>query len=134
MRILWRIIVALVLLATIVGIGVYTYNAGVASGLAQRATAPGGQTVPVPYPYFWPPFFGFGFGFGFLGFLIPLFLLFLVFASLRALFWGGRWGMRRNMHHGPWGWREENDKGVPPFFEEWHRRAHGQPEDETQQK
>ncbi len=134
MRIFWRIIVVLVLLAALAGIGIYAYNAGLASGLAQKVTAQGGQAVPAPSPYFWPPFFGFGFGFGFRGFLIPLFLLFLGFASVRALFWRGGWGWRRHMVHGPWGSREGNDKGVPPFFEEWHRRAHGQPDESNEPK
>ena len=134
MRIFWRIIVLLVLIAAILGIGLYAYNAGMAYGFAQKATAQGGQSVPAPYPYYWPPFFGFGYGFGFLGCLIPLFLLFLVFGSMRALFWHGPMGWRRHMHHGPWGWREENEKDVPPFFDQWHRRAHEKPEDESEKQ
>jgi hypothetical protein len=125
MRIFWRIIVVLVLVAAILGIGFYAYNVGVNQGLAQQVTAQAGGTVPVPYPYYWPHY-GFGFGFGFLGCLIPLFLLFLVFGSVRALFWRGPWGWHRHMPHGPWGWRREGNKDVPPFFEEWHRRAHGE--------
>ena len=134
MRIFWRIVVVLVLIAAILGIGAYAYNIGIARGLAQNATVPAGGSVPVPYMHYWPPFFGFGYGFGFLGCLIPLFLLFLVFGSVRALFWHGPMGWRRHMHRGSWGWRDENGKDVPPFFEEWHRRAHGEPEDETAKK
>jgi hypothetical protein len=66
--------------------------------------------------------------------LIPLFLLFLVFGSMRALLWHGPMGWRHQMHHGHWGWRDENGKDVPPFFEEWHRRAHGEPQDESAKK
>src|SRR5512143_2076033 len=130
MRILWRVIVVLVVIGAIAGLGYYAYTAGVANGLAQQVATQGGQnqTQPVmPYPYYWHPFFGFGPGFGFLGCLIPLFLLFLIFGSLRFLFWRGPWGMRRHWHHGgPWGWREGEERPVPPFFEEWHKRAHGE--------
>jgi hypothetical protein len=68
---------------------------------------------------------GWGFGFGFLGFLIPLFLIFLALRAFRFLFWGPRWGWGHRMYgHGPWGRDWEN--GVPPMFEEWHKRAHGE--------
>ncbi len=36
MRILWRVLAALVLIAAILGIGVYAYNIGMAQGLAQK--------------------------------------------------------------------------------------------------
>ncbi len=124
MRILWRVLVVLVVVGAIVGLGFYAYNVGLASGQAQAVPVQGGQVPVAPYPYFWHPFWGFGF----LSCLIPLFLLFLVFGSLRVLFWRGPMGMRRHWHHGPWGWRDPEGKGVPPFFEEWHRRAHGEPE------
>jgi hypothetical protein len=123
MRIFWRILAAVVLIAAIVGIGVYAYNLGIAQGLLQnsqvQAVAPG----QMPYVPFWHPVPGFGIGFGFLGCLLPLFLLFLVFGSVRALFWHGPWGWR-HMHHGDWDWREEHRRGVPPIFDEWHQRAH----------
>ena len=135
MRILWRVIVALVLIAAIAGLGYYAYQAGIANGLAQQVQPQGGQAQPVPYPYYWHPFFGFGPGFGFLGCLIPLFLLFLVFGSLRMLLWSGHWGWRRHWHHGPWGYRDGEGRGVPPFFEEWHKRAHGEtPPDEPEKQ
>jgi hypothetical protein len=134
MRIFWRIAVVLVLIAAILGIGVYAYNIGIAQGLAQKITVPAGEAVPVPSMHYWHPFFGFGYGFGFLGCLIPFFLLCLVFGSMRALLWHGPMGWRHSMHHGRWGWRDENGKGVPPFFEEWHKRAHGEPEDEAAKK
>jgi hypothetical protein len=125
MRILWRVVVALVLVAAIVGIGVYGYNLGMTQGLAQKVPLPVGESVPVPYLHYGLPFFGFGFGP--FACLIPLFLMFLVFASLRALFWHGPMGWR-HMHSRRWGWHDENDKDVPPFFAEWHRRAHTEPE------
>ncbi len=137
MRIFWRVIAVLVILVALAGIGFYAYNAGIANGLAQKVTAQGGQPVvpAAPYPYYWHPFFGFGF----LGCLIPLFLLFLIFGAVRALFWHGPMGWRRHYwrHGGPWGWREGRegeDKDVPPFFEEWHKRAHGETPSEPEQK
>ncbi len=126
MRILWRVLVAVVLVAAIIGIGVYAYNIGMAQGLAQKVQVPAGESVRMPYLHFGQPFWGFGFGL--LGCLVPLFLLFLVFASMRALLWHGPMGWR-HMHRRHWGWRDENDKDVPPFFAEWHRRAHGEPEE-----
>jgi len=126
MRILWRVLVALVLIAAIIGIGVYAYNIGMAQGLAQKVQVPAGESIRIPYMQYGPPFFGFGFGL--LGCLVPLFLLCLVFASMRALFWHGPMGWR-HMHRRHWDWQDEKDKGVPPFFAEWHRRAHGEPEE-----
>jgi hypothetical protein len=134
MRIFWRVLAALVLVAAIIGIGAYAYNLGMVQGLAQKVTLPAGQP-PVQAPYLYYGYPHFGFGFGLLGCLVPLFLLFLVFGSLRALLWHGRmggpmgWG---HMHRKGWDWRDENSKDVPPFFAEWHRRAHsGSQEDPT---
>ena len=52
----------------------------------------------------------------------------LPYTELDALFWGPRWGWGH--HHGSWGRHWEN--GVPPMFEEWHKRAHGQPEEKKE--
>ena len=117
-RIIVRVLLALILIAGLVGIGTYVYNAGVAQGL----TASGKLTTPdgaaVPYPYYGPFLRPFGFGFGYLGLLFPLFFLFLFFGVLRAIFWRGRWG-------GGWrGDREHWKDHVPPMAEEWHRRMH----------
>ncbi len=129
-----RIVAALVLVAALAAIGYFAFQAGVAQGSPVTIQAPSGQTAPVPYPYYgWGmPFHPFGFGFGCFGFLIVLFLFFLAFRALRFLFWGPRWGWGHHYHggHGPWG-RWEN--GVPPMFEEWHKRAHGeQPEEKKE--
>jgi hypothetical protein len=131
MRILWRVLAALVLIAAILGIGLYAYNLGITQGLAQKVQLPEGAPVQVPYMHFGYPFLGFGFGL--LECLVPLFLLFLVFGSLRALFWHGPMGWG-HMHRRNWGWRNGDGKGVPPFFAEWHRRAHAEPEDESAEK
>lgn len=94
-------------------IGYMAYGAGVAHGLAESgrlaALPGGGPGTNVPYVYVWHRPWGFGFGF------FPFFFILLWFFLLRGLFWRGRrgWG----------GWY---DGGVPPRFEEWHRRAHAQ--------
>lgn len=128
MRIFWRILVALVLIAAVIGVGVYAYSLGMTQGLAQKVPVTTGGTIPMPNFYPWHPFFGFGWGP--LGCLVPLFLLFLIFGSVRALFWHGPMGWR-HMHRRHWGWHDENDKNdkdFPPFFAEWHRRAHTVPD------
>jgi len=86
------------------GVGIAAYNLGVAQGLA--AVPPSGVTAPYGWhPYGWyHPF----------GFLFPLFFLFAFFFFARVLLWGPR---RGGWHHGWYG-------GVPPAFDEWHRRAH----------
>ncbi len=111
------ILLVLVLIGLLAGIGGYAYNIGVAQGLAQsgRLETPGQGVAPYPYPY-WGPFFFRPFGFGLFGFLVPLVLLFVFFGVIRAIFGRGRWGWYG--HRGDWG------QGVPPMFEEWHRRAH----------
>ena len=79
MRIFWRILAAVVLIVAIVGIGVYGYNLGIVQGLAQNGQLQSVTTGQMPYVPYWPPF---GFGFGFLGCLVPLLLLFLIFGSM----------------------------------------------------
>ena len=125
MRIFWRVLAALVLVAAILGIGVYAYNLGIAQGIAQKVQLPAAGSVQMPWLQYRHPFFGFGLGL--FGCLVPLFLLCLVFGSLRAIFWHGPMGMR-HMHRRDWDWRNENGQGVPPFFAEWHRRAHSVPD------
>src|SRR5215211_5962331 len=123
-----RILSALVLIAAIAGIAFFAFQAGVAQGSPVTIEAPAGQTAPVaPYPVygyghamrFYHPF---GFGFGCFGLLVPLFLFFLVAKAFRMLFWGGRWGYMGH-HHGPWR-RDWGERGVPPPFDEWHKKAH----------
>ena len=125
-----RILSALVLVAAIAGIAFFAFQAGVAKGSPVTIEAPAGQTAPVaPYPYgygygmrFYHPF---GFGFGCFGILIPLFLFFLAAKAFRMLFWGPRWGYMGH-HHGPWR-RDWGERGVPPMFDEWHKRSHNAP-------
>jgi len=90
-------------------IGIGAYNAGVAQGIAETSRMIAAPQAGTPYVYVWPRPWGFGF-FPF----FPLLFLFLVFFIVRGLLWRGRW-------HG--GGRYRYD-GVPPMFDEWHRRAH----------
>lgn len=124
-----RIVSALILIAALAGIVFFAFRAGVAQGSPITIEAPEGQTVPAPYPFYgygYGPRFHhpFGFGFGCFGPLLALFLLFVALKSFRLLFWGPRWGWGHHQHggHGPWGRHWEN--GVPPMFDEWHKRAH----------
>jgi hypothetical protein len=124
-----RIVSALVLVAAIGAIAYFAFQAGIAQGSPITIEAPSGESVPAPSPYYgygYGPFHRpWGFGFGFFGVLLTIFLIFLAFRAFRFLFWGPRWGWGH--HHGPWGRPWEN--GVPPMFEEWHKRAHGQSSD-----
>jgi hypothetical protein len=135
-----RILSALVLLAAVGGIAFFAFQAGVAKGSPVTLEAPSGETVPAPYPYYGygMPFhhpFGFGYGFGCFGLLIPLFLFFLAAKAFRVLFWGSRWGWGHPYGgHGPFR-RDWGEHGVPPMFDEWHKRAHGespQPEEKKE--
>jgi hypothetical protein len=129
-----RLVSGLVLIAAIAGIAYFAFQAGVAQGSPITIEAPSGESVPAPYPYYGygAPFHRpFGFGFGFFGFLILLFLFFIALRAFRFLFWGARWGWGRHHGHGPWGQHWEN--GVPPMFEEWHKRAHGEPPTEKKE-
>lgn len=127
-----RIVSALVLVAAIAGIAYFAFQAGVMRGSPITIEAPSGEPAPMPYPYYgWGmPFHRpFGFGFGFFGFLLLLFLFFIALRAFRFVFWGPRWGWGH--HHGPWG--RSGGNGVPPMFEEWHKRAHGQAPEEKKE-
>ena len=133
-----RILSALVLIAAIAGITFFAFRAGVAQGSPVTIEAPSGESVPAPYPYYGYGFgmrfhHPFGFGFGCFGPLLALFLLFVALRSFRFLFWGPRWGWGHHPFHGrgPWGRNWEN--GVPPMFDEWHKRAHGETTEEKKE-
>ena len=120
-HIVFRIIAGLVLLAAIVGIAFFAYQAGVTHGTAVSVPLPTSGNVQTYQPYFWHPFFGPGI----FGLLFAFFLLMLAFNAMRRLIFGPRWGWRHMdrgpMGHGSWG------EGVPPMFAEWHRRVHAAP-------
>jgi hypothetical protein len=115
-RFLVRAVLAIVVVATLIGLGVYVYDAGVAQGIAEgtrvtvREPAAGTPSV-APYGYHYPygPWFR---PFGFFHLLVPLLGFFLIFALLRAFIWRPYRGW-----HGDW------DRG-PSRLEDWHRRAH----------
>jgi len=125
-RVIVGILLVLALAVGGVALARSSYQAGLARGVAEsgQVGAPGqagppgqGEPGPRPYPYY-GPYYGHGpWGFGFVGFLFPLLFIFLIFALLRGLFW-------RGWHGGPPGPQGYWGKGVPPTFEEWHRRAH----------
>lgn len=118
-RVAFSFLLAIVLIVGAVGLGVYTYNVGVAQGLAQGGNTVAPTTGAVPYPFYGPFFFHpFGWGFGFLGCLFPLLFFFLIFSLIRMVIWGPRW---RWHHHRHW---EGDERGVPPMVEEWHRKMH----------
>ena len=128
-----RIVSALVLIAVLAGIAFFAFQAGVAKGSPITIEAPSGESVPAPYLHdgygygmrFHHPF---GFGFGCFGPLLAFFLLILAFKSFRMMMWGSRGGHHM---HGPWGRHWEG--GVPPMFEEWHKKMHGeQPEEKKE--
>jgi len=101
-------VVALVLVAvTLAGvIGTTAYRAGLARGLADAGNVPGPWLYHGPFWYLGP-----------FTVLFPLFGLFLILALARGLFWRG-WCA---------GGRGSSKSGLPPVFEEWHRRAHQAP-------
>jgi hypothetical protein len=99
-------VVALILVAVALAgvVGTTAYRAGLARGLADAGNVPGPWLYHGP---FWYP--------GPFTFLFPLLGLLLILVLVRGLFWRG-W-----CASGPW------KSGVPPVFEEWHRRAHESP-------
>ncbi|MGB8645386.1 MAG: hypothetical protein WCF84_09115 [Anaerolineae bacterium] len=122
------LVAAVVLLCVIAGVGMSVYNMGVMQGVMDGGryapapvapAVPAPSTAPAPYPYYGPSFRPFGGGF--LSFIGPLIGLAVLFTLFRMIFrsHGGHW----RGHHGR-GWGEG---GVPPMFEEWHRRAHQAP-------
>ena len=128
-KIVLRIVSGLVLLAAIAGIAFFAFQAGIAQGSPITVEAPSGEAAPIPQPYYGYGYgmrfhHPFGFGFGCFGPLLALLLLFLALKSFRMLMWGPRWGYGHHHggHRGPWGRHWEN--GVPPMFDEWHKRAH----------
>ncbi len=101
--------ISALLLVGAAAIAIGAYNAGVAQGIAESGRMIAAPAAGAPVVFMSPRSWGFGF-FPF----FPLFFLFLFFFAVRGLLWRGRW-------HG--GWRHQYE-GVPPMFEEWHRRAH----------
>jgi len=123
-KIVFRIVAGLVLLAAIAGIAFFAFNVGLAQHVQLPANNVGQSQIPnyvTPFAWYPSPYLGFGC----FAPLIALLLLFVAFRAFSFLFWGPRWGYGGHMHRG-WrrgGWDESD---VPPMFQEWHKRAHGE--------
>jgi hypothetical protein len=148
--IIFRLIGLLLVIGLIVGGGAIAYRAGISQGISQAPAvataiskaAESGQVAPVP-----PMMYGYGYGqgydypmygrhhFGFFPFGAicgSIFFLFLFFGFIKMMFFRRMWHGRHG-HHGPWG--KDWEGGVPPMFNEWHKRAHGEtPAEEADKK
>lgn len=134
--IFFRLVGLLLVIGLIVGGGALVYKAGMAQGISQAPAvataiaqaAENGQAAPVP------PMYGYGYGYGYpmyarhhFGFFPfgaicgSLFFLFFFFGFMKMIFFRG---MHHHGHHGPWG--KDWEGGVPPMFNEWHKRTHGE--------
>ncbi len=129
-RVIATFISFLITLALLVGVGVYAYQVGIQQGAAQVAVGDGAAVAPRFMPYYYG-FHPFGFGFGALGCLVPLFFIFLLVCLLnliRFAIWGPRWGWG---HHHGWRGHWMHGESVPPMFDEWHKKMHGEKPDEA---
>ena len=136
-----RIVLAILLVAVLVGTGVYIYRVGLAQGLASSSLSlpqEDGAAAGYPYyPHFYRPW---GFGFFPFGWVFPLFFGLLLFGFIsRLLFGGWRYRVYRHWRGMHWGGRLGSDRGfdpknVPPFVEEWHRKMHGEGAAEDQEE
>lgn len=141
----FRLIGVLLLIGLVAAGGFMAYKAGIAQGVSQAPAvataisqaAENGQAVPPMvgpgYGYGFHPYgFGYPHHFGFFplgGICFSIFFIFLFFGFLKMIFFRP-W--RHGHMHGPWSRHWEG--GVPPMFNEWHKRAHGEkPEEENKQ-
>src|SRR5262245_4132093 len=86
-------------------VGMWSDDLGMSRALAENTRLAAAQPGPVPNVYVLQRPWGFGFGF-------PLFFMLLLwFVLLRVSLWRGPWRS---------GWYRY--EGVPPMFDEWHRR------------
>ena len=138
--IVFRVLGLLLVLGLIASAGAFGYQAGMARGIQQapevaaaieKAAENGAPVMPMyghGYAYGYPQPYGFGFHHHFNPFGAicgSIFFLFLFFGAMKLLFFRRmRHGWGHHGHHGPWGKGWEGK--VPPPFEEWHKRAHGE--------
>ena len=128
--ILWRILMALVIIALLAAAGVTLYRTGFAQGYQTALVAAGkaGSGTPAPQlPYYGYPPYGFYPGFGFHGFfpffgpLIGIGFFLLIFFLISGLFrfaFRRRWADRGDWGYGPGYW------GHGPYG--WHHGPEGQ--------
>jgi hypothetical protein len=105
----FRLLLVIALVGALAVVGVYTYNLGLAHGIAQSGqlvAAPGSGAPVVIWPRPW------GFGFGFFPFF-PLMILFWIIVA-RALFWPRAWRGRGCRYDGP---RDERTATTPTAAE-----------------
>ena len=140
--ILFRVLGLLLVLGLIAGAAAFSFKAGEARGIMQapavataiEKAAEDGQAVP-PMMYGYGHPYGYGYGmrgyghhFGFFPFGAicgSILFLFFFFGFMKMLFFRGmRRGWGHHGHHGPWG--KDWEGNVPPMFNEWHKRAHGE--------
>jgi hypothetical protein len=111
-RVALGLMIAVLALAFVM-VGGYLYNLGVVHGIAESGRVAAAPGTGAPIVRVWPHPWGFGW--------FPIFPLFFIFALLflvRGLYWRGAWGCGHGYGYG--------SSGVPPAFDEWHRRAHEQ--------
>jgi hypothetical protein len=106
---------ALFAMIVILAIGLVGYQIGISQTIATQLPAGAAPVAYYGYPYH--------FGFGFLGFLFPLFFLFLIFGLMRAAFGGGRGWSKSGGGYGYMGrgWGDGRQR-----IEELHRELHGE--------
>ena len=110
----WFLAIPLLLVALIAG------ACGYAIGVSSSATVAGAAVTPAVYPVW-----GFGWFFPFFGFFFFLILVFVIFGAFKRAAWGGRGGYGPGRGYGPGGWYKP---GANDAFDQWHRRAHGEPD------
>ena len=137
--IVFRVLGLLLVLGLIAGAGAFGYQAGMARGIEQapevasaieKAAENGQPETPMyghGYGYGYPHGYAFGYRHHFNPFgaiCFSILFLFLFFGAMKMLFFRRmRHGWGHHGHQGPWGKGWEGN--VPPPFEEWHKRAHG---------
>jgi hypothetical protein len=113
----WMVAIgSLILIAGLAAIGYLIFQAGVAQGAEV-----GVEAFEFAHPMYGPrPFL-----MGLLGFILVIFLVKFVMRMFFFPFFAFGMGRRhwRHRHPGMYGkWHE--DKDLPPFFKDWHDRAH----------
>lgn len=139
--ILFRVFGLLLVLGLIAGAGAFGYKAGMARGIEQapavaaaieKAAEEGAPLMPM-YGYGYTYGYPHGYGLGHPHFFNPFFaicfsflFIFLFFGAMKMIFFRR---MRHNWsHHGHW------EGNIPPFFNDWHKRAHGKGEKPMEEK